>query len=318
MPGMSALIKTLPDILVHLEREVQRPDLLKVKSGGAFRPIPTSEVSRRVRGLSLGLAELGLGPGVKVALLSENRPEWIIADLAVLAGGGVTVPIYVQLPPAQIEHLLDDSESEIILCSTPELWLKVEAVRSRLPRLARAVLFEGAAPGLLTLDEVTLRGEALGRADPDRFGRAVRAVRPGDPASIIYTSGTTGVPKGVVLSHGNLIANIRATDSVIHYDEKDMTLSFLPLAHVLERMTTYAVLCKGTSVAYGGGVETVAADLLEARPTALVAVPRLFEKMYARIMDQVIAGSALKRRIFYLAISAGRRRARRRPAEMAR
>jgi long-chain acyl-CoA synthetase len=311
VPGMSADIATLPDILRYLEREGLKPDLLKARTEDGFRPISTAEFSRRVRGLSLGLAGLGLGPGVKVALLSENRPEWIIADLAVLAAGGITVPIYTQLLPAQIEYLIEDSESEIIICSTRELWLKVEAVHARLPRLAHAILFEGAAPGVLTIDEVIIRGEAKGRARPDSFDRAAAAVRPDDPASIIYTSGTTGEPKGVVLSHGNLIANIRATDAVIQFDAGDTSLSFLPLSHVLERMTTYALLSKGASITYGGGVETVADDLFEGRPTVVVSVPRLFEKMYAKIMDQVLAGSALKKRIFFWSLTAGRKRSRR-------
>ncbi len=312
MPGMSSEITTLPGILRHLEREVQRPDLLKVRTDSGFRPISTAEFSRRIRGLSLGLTGLGLGPGVKVALLSENRPEWIIADLAVLSAGGTTVPIYTQLLPAQIAELLQDSESEIIICSTPELWLKVETVRARLPRLAHALLIEGAAAaGALSLDEVIIQGEAEGRAQPDKFDRAAAAVRPDDPASIIYTSGTTGVPKGVVLSHGNLISNIRATDAIIQFDERDLSLSFLPLSHVLERMSTYTLLSKGAAVAYGGGVETVADDMPEARPTVMISVPRLFEKMYAKIMDLVFAGSALKKRIFFWSLSAGRKRARR-------
>jgi long-chain acyl-CoA synthetase len=311
MPGMNADIATLPGILGYLEREGQRPDLLTVRTEDGFRPISTAEFSRRVRGLSLGLTGLGLGPGVKVGLLSENRPEWIIADLAVLAAGGITVPIYTQLLPAQIEYLLEEAECEIVICSTRELWLKVESVRPRLPRLVHAVLFEGAAPGVLSLDEVIIGGETAGRARPAAFDRAAAAVRPGDPASIIYTSGTTGMPKGVVLSHGNLIANIRATDAIIHFDARDTSLSFLPLSHVLERMSTYTLLSKGASVAYGGGVETVADDMLEARPTVMVSVPRLFEKMYAKIMDQVLAGSALKKRIFFWSLAVGRKRARR-------
>jgi long-chain acyl-CoA synthetase len=311
MPGMSGGITTLPGILRHLEREAQRPDLFRVRGDSDFHPISTAEFSRRVRGLSLGLTRLGLGPGVKVALLSENRPEWIIADLAVLCAGGTTGPIDTPLLPGQIEHLLEDSECEIIICSTPELWLKVETVRTRLPRLARAVLIEGAAPGALSFDELIIQGEADGRRRPGAFEQAAAAVRPGDPASIIYTSGTTGNPKGVVLSHGNLIANIRATDAVIRFDATDTSLSFLPLSHVLERMTTYALLSKGASIAYGTGVESVADDMLEARPTVMVSVPRVFEKMYAKIMDQVFSASALSRRIFFWSLSAGRQRARR-------
>ncbi len=311
MPGMSPGITTLPGILAFLERSGQRPDLLRTRSDDAIGLISTADFSRRVRGLSLGLSNYGLSPGVKVALLSENRPEWIIADLAVLCAGGITVPIYTPLLPAQIEHLLADSRCEIIICSTPELWLKVESVRGRLPRLAHAILIEGAAAGAASFEEVIIQGEAEGRARPDRFDREAAAVRPRDPASIIYTSGTMGDPKGVVLSHGNIIANIRATDAVIQFDETDMSLSFLPLSHVLERMTTYCMLSKGGSVAYGGGVETVADDLVDFRPTVMISVPRLFEKMYARIMDQVLAGSGLRKRLFFWSLRAGRQRARR-------
>ncbi len=309
---MSAEIATLPGILKHMERECPRRDLFLARSEGVFSPVSTAEFSRRVRHFSLGLRRLGLQPGGKVALLSENRPEWIISDMAILCAGGITVPIYTSLPPDQIGQLLDDSESEIVVCSTRELGLKVEAVRGRLPRLAHAVLIDDAAgPGFLSMAEVEGQGAADERVRPQAFELAAEAVRPGDPASIIYTSGTTGEPKGVVLSHGNIVSNIRATDAVIRFDESDTALSFLPLSHILERMTTYCFLSKGASIAYAGSVETVAADMLEVRPTIMITVPRLFVKMYAKVMEQVLAGSAVKKAIFFWALDVGRKRARR-------
>jgi len=312
MPGLSADITTLPGILPYMERICPRHDLFLARSEGVFVPISTAEFSRRVRRFSLGLRRLGLRPGVKVALLSENRPEWIMADLAILCAGGITVPIYTSLLPDQIGHLLSDSEAEIVVCSTRELGLKIDAVRGRIPRLAHAVLVDDAAgPGFSSMTEVESQGALEERLRPEAFEQAVSAVRPEDPASIIYTSGTTGEPKGVLLSHGNIVSNIRATDAVIHFDQGDTALSFLPLSHILERMATYCLLAKGASIAYAGSVETVAADMLDVRPTIMISVPRLFEKIYAKVMEQVLAGSAAKKAIFFWALGIGRTRARR-------
>jgi long-chain acyl-CoA synthetase len=304
---MAEAVTTISGLFLNTCRIHIKPGLLYEKIEGRFVPISTAEFESRVRRLSLGLRALGLRPGDKVILLSENRPDWIVTDFAVLCAGGVTVPLYTSLTPEQIKYLINDSEARIIVCSSRNLWLKVEAVRGDLPRLEHAVMIDEEPPeGLLMLSEVMGFGTAADGADPSAFESAAAAVRPEDLASIIYTSGTTGRPKGVMLSHGNFISNIKSLDTVVPFTDTDLVLSFLPLSHVLERTATFLSLYNGSSIAYAESVESVAENLVEVRPTIMVSVPRLFEKIYQKIMDQVLAGSALKKWLFFWALKIGK------------
>jgi long-chain acyl-CoA synthetase len=304
---MTDIVTTLPRLFLHTCRTYIKADLLKVKAGGRYRSISTAEFEASVQGLALGFQELGLRPGDKVVLLSENRPEWTMTDFAVLSSGAVTVPVYTSLTAAQIGYLVRDSEAKMVVCSNRDLWRKVEAVREDLPGLELAVLMEKDAPqGVLTLDEVTEKGKRRAQGSPGAFESRALAVGPEDLASIIYTSGTTGVPKGVMLSHGNFVSNVRAVDDFLQFLSTDTALSFLPLSHVLERTATFLFLYKGATIAYAESVESVAENLVEVRPTVVVSVPRLFEKIYARIMDQVLAGSRLKRALFFWALNTGK------------
>jgi len=299
-------VRTLNGLFLNTCRKYVKPGLLSEKIEGTFAPISTAEFESRVRRLSLGFRALGLKPGDKVVLLSENRPDWVITDFAVLGAGAVTVPLYTSLTPEQIKYLINDSEARFVVCSNRNLWLKVEAVRRDLPRIERAVMIDEEPPeGLLTLSEVMGLGTPAA-SDPSAFDRVAAAVQPGDLASIIYTSGTTGKPKGVMLSHGNFINNIESLDAVVPFRETDLVLSFLPLSHVLERTATFLSLYNGASIAYAESVESVAENLVEVRPTIMVSVPRLFEKIYQKVMDQILAGSQLKRAVFFWALKVGR------------
>ena len=281
---------------------------MMVKKDGAWKSISTAEFETTVRRLSLGFQALGLKPGDRVALLSENRPEWVMADFATLTAGGVTVPIYTSLLPDQVRYIVDDAGATIVVCSDRDLLRKVEAVRSALPSIEHVVLLEGEAPeGALALADVLDRGKRLEETSPGLFERSAEAVRPGDPASIIYTSGTTGVAKGVMLSHGNFVSNIKSLVSVIDFRSTDTALSFLPLSHVLERTAAFIFIHRGSTIAYAESIEAVAANLVEVRPHVVISVPRLFEKIYARVMDQVLAGSRLKRAIFVWALGTGKK-----------
>ncbi len=305
---MTEAVTTLCGLFLNTCRAYAKPNLLMYKEEGSYRSISTAEFESRVRRLSLGFRKLGLRAGDKVVILSENRPEWIITDFAVLCAGGITVPIYTTLMPEQVGHIVRDSDAKIVVCSTRDLWLKVEAVRGSLPLVERFVLIEGdAPPGLLTLREIEGEGARVEGADPGGFDRAALGVRPDDLASIIYTSGTTGTPRGVMLSHGNLMSNIVSLDAVIPFLFEDTALSFLPLSHVLERTSTFLCLYKGVTVAYAESVEAVAENLVEVRPTIMVSVPRFFEKVYARVMDQILASSKLRRIVFMWAVRTGRR-----------
>ncbi len=301
------MVETLSQIALHIMREyAAKPDLMQVKRGGRYEPISTEEFARRVRRIALGLQSLGCGPDRKLVILSENRPEWTLVDFANLCLGGVTVPIYPTLVPSQIQYIIANSEAAVVVCSGPELRRKFEFIKAELPAVAHAVTLEAEAPeGFLTLEEVCARGEKREAEDAGLFERLALAVKPADLASIIYTSGTTGVPKGVMLTHGNFVSNILSLDAIHDFNPTDTILSFLPLSHVLERMTTFAFLYKGASMAYAESIETVAENLLEVRPTIMVSVPRLFEKLYAKVMDNVLAGPPLKRKIFFWAARVG-------------
>jgi len=300
------MVETITQLFLHTVRTYPKPDLLTFKSGGKYEPISSEEAAVRVRRLALGLAELGCRPGDKVALLAENGPWWILADFAIQSLGAVVVPIYPTLVPEQIRFIVDHSQAAVVLCSSPGLWTKISSVRADLPSVRACVVFyEDAPAGAVALKDVLARGAAADAADPGRFETGALAVRPADLASIIYTSGTTGVPKGVMLSHSNFISNIRMMDEIIHFGDPDIVLLFLPLSHVLARMTTWAFLYKGCTIAFAESIETVADNLLEVKPHIMVSVPRLFEKLYAKIMDNVLLGSPLKRKIFAWALKAG-------------
>ncbi len=302
------MVETLSRAVLHVLKEyAAKPDLIQYRENGRYVPISTEEFGKRIRALALGLHELGCGPGCKLVILAENRPEWILTDLANLCLGGITVPIYPTIVPPQIKYIIEDSEASVVVCSTSALRQKIEAVRGELPLVAHGLTMESEAPaGFLTLAEVMERGARIDRDQPDLFDTLARAVRPDDLASIIYTSGTTGIPKGVMLTHGNFTSNIDALDRVTDFNKTDTILSFLPLSHVLERMTTFAFLYKGASICYAESIETVANNLLEVRPTIMVSVPRLFEKIYAKVMDNVLAGSALEKKIFFWAVRTGK------------
>ena len=300
--------KTLPEIFLNTVRSYVKPDLMKVKRNDVYSDISTSEFESAVRNLALGLKDLGHRPGAKLVILSENRPEWTITDLANLCLGGVTVPIYTTLTGDQVKYIIEDSDAEIVVVSNFYQYQKIAALRRDLPRVKHVVIFQpqAPAPDVLPLAAVQARGAALEAARPGLFEETARAVQPDDEASIIYTSGTTGVPKGVILTHANFVSNVLAVSAIIEFSAADTALSFLPLSHVLERMVSFTYLYKGCSIAYAENVETVAHNLLEIRPQVMVSVPRVFEKIYSRVMDQVLSSPGLKRKIFFWGVGSGK------------
>jgi long-chain acyl-CoA synthetase len=301
------MIKTLSELLLNTLKEYPKDDLMLYKKEGAYVPLSAREFGDKVRALSLGLRELGLGPGDKLVILSENRPEWVMTDFATLCRGALTVPIYTTLVQEQVRYIIEDSDAKIVVYSGPELGYKIEAVKDRLVKVKHFISFSSEAPeGVLTLERVLELGRRADAADPGLFEREALLVKPDDEASLIYTSGTTGVPKGVILTHGNFVSNLTAVSTIIQFSHRDTVLSFLPLSHVLERLVTFTYLFKGCSIAYAESVETVAQNLLEIKPHIMVSVPRVFEKIYAKVMDNVLSSSGLKRKIFFWAIKVGK------------
>ncbi len=299
--------ETLAQVLLDTVKNYPKPDFMLCKKEGRYVPISTEEFGRRVRYFCLGLRELGLTKGDKIIILSENRPEWVMADLANLCLGAITVPIYTSLVPEQIKYIIDDSDAKAVIVSNQEQWKKIESIRPALSKVRHYITFMEEGPdGVLTLSQIQELGQKVNAQNPGLFEQVAFGVRPGDEASLIYTSGTTGVPKGVILTHSNFLSNIQAVSEIIEFSDRDTVLSFLPLSHVLERMVTFTYIYKGCRIGYAESLETVAENLLEIRPNIMVSVPRVFEKIYARVMDNVLSSSALKKKIFFWALNVGK------------
>ncbi len=306
------MVETLPQLFLNTVQSFPKDDLMLFKRAGRYVPISTAEFGEKVRNLSLGLKELGFSAGDKLVILSENRPEWVMTDLAVQCAEGITVPVYTSLMPEHVAYIIDDCEASFVVVSNLEQWEKVKAVKPRLKKVRRFITFAPEAPeDVYTLSDVLHKGQERAIHNPLIFDKEAAAVQPGDVASIIYTSGTTGVPKGVILTHGNFISNVKAAAAILPFSAEDTVLSFLPLSHVLERMVMFTYIYRGCSIAFAESIETVADNLVEVRPSIMVSVPRVFEKFYSKVIDTVLAGSAVKRRIFFWALKVGREYGRR-------
>jgi long-chain acyl-CoA synthetase len=296
--------RTIPAMFHATVRDFPRPDCLAYREGdGPYVPLASALVRERVRDLSLGLRGLGVAPGDRVAILSENRYEWALADLAALTCGACTVPIYATLLAPAVEFILRDCEPTVIFLSGGEQTAKFAAIRGNLPATRHAITFDDSdLAGARTLREIEAAGRAAagGRsADDDAFWSVGEAA---DVCSIIYTSGTTGDPKGVVLTHGNFLGNIENVLKIIAFGPADTCLSFLPLSHVLERMAGYyAMLSRGVGIYYARRFDTIAEDLAVARPTLMISVPRLYEKIHGAAATTATAGGFPKRQIFFWA-----------------
>ncbi|MEE8377900.1 MAG: long-chain fatty acid--CoA ligase, partial [Candidatus Aminicenantaceae bacterium] len=302
------MIETIPQVFINTVKSFQKDNLLLYKSGGKYVPVSTSEFEEKVKGFTLGLKDLGLNPGEKLIILSENRPEWVMANFANLCLGATTVPIYTTLTPEQIRYIIDDSNAKIVVCSNLDMWKKLDAIKDELDKVTHFIIFESEAPeGVLSFKKVVASGNKLASDEPNLFEKTALRVQPEDVASIIYTSGTTGVPKGVMLTHHNLISNMMAVCQVIEFTVDDIALSWLPLSHSFEHLVTVAYIYKGVSIGYAESVETVGENMQELRPHLLTSVPRLYEKIYSAIMESVQSGSSLKRKIFFWALKTGKK-----------
>jgi len=287
------------------------PDALAARRDGVYVPISHVELVARVERLALAMAARGLKTGDRVAILSENRPEWAITDFACAIQGLPDVTIYATLNPAQAAFILRDSQSRWVVCSTQEQLSKVLASWDQLPILEAAVLIDGEVPegtGRTILSMSTLMAEGLAmearRPEVRVWGEQRKA---SDILTLIYTSGTTADPKGAVLTHGNLVTNVIAAAATVDFITEERALSFLPLTHIFERMAgQFLWFHVGAAIYYAESVNTVAADLLEVRPTVMASVPRIYEKIFAKIYDTVSSGSLIKRLIFHWAMQAGR------------
>ena len=286
-----------------VETHGNKPALAHKPKGGTYQDITYNEFGESADAFCKGLSTLGVEKGDRVAILSENRPEWAISDFGILKAGAVNVPMFSTLTAAQVAYILNDSGSKIICVSTKSQLEKVTAIREDVPSLERIIIYddlEAEAPEAVSqfVDVCRLGKETDTNLDID--------IDEEDIATIIYTSGTTGNPKGVMITHANFLSNYHAAKSLVDVGDTDVLLSFLPLSHVFERLGGhYVPIFSGAKIAYAESTFTVAQNMQEVSPTVMLSVPRLYETMHDRVLRAVQAGSSLKQKIFHWGVSVG-------------
>lgn len=287
----------------HLERQ-PLDDMLAGKEGGQWKKYGTRQVQQTVNELSAGLLSMGIGPGDmsvegrdKVAIICKNRPEWLMLDLAVQQIGAVLTPIYPTINVNELEFILNDAQVKIAFVNDEELYLKVLSIKSRVPSLKEIFTYEHVANARHWKEVTAMSTPEL----QQRIKPIADKIRYEDLATIIYTSGTTGTPKGVMLSHRNILSNVIACIPCFPPGEKSRALSFLPLNHIFERMVSYLYLFRGTSIYYAESLETIGDNLKEVQPNMFTTVPRLLEKVYDRIMQKGNQLTGVKKKLFFWA-----------------
>jgi long-chain acyl-CoA synthetase len=307
----TAKASSVPGLCLTAALKHAKPDALNHKIGTEWSNISAATFVERVRNVALGLAEMGIKPGDRIALLSENRPEWSIADLAILSLGAINVPIYTTQAVDQIRYILTDSGARAIFVSNRKLFRHARKALEALDFLEKIIFFDDhdgdAIERSTTLESLEKSGQEQAINKPAAFGAYLRAIRPDDLATIIYTSGTTGEPKGVMLTHGNFVSNVLSIVGSLPISSSDIALSVLPLSHIFERTGFYIFCSAGVSVYYTASFDQVAENLREVRPTVMTAVPRLFEKVYHKIVKKGFSQKGWKRRVFVRSLAVGQR-----------
>ena len=299
--------KTLNELFNSAVNTYRELEFLRFKVGGEWRSLTFGDVARRVRELALGLHALGIRAGDRVSIWSENRPEWNLADLAALAIGAVDVPIYATQTRSQVEYILADSAARAIFVS-PAFAEQALAIKKHIPNLEFVITLGETPDAAVGVEELVDKGRALYGERPDLYESLWRTPDPEDLATILYTSGSTGDPKGVMLSHKNLTANVLNSARWLKLgSQRELALTYLPFTHIFERAVWYLYAHIGATVAYAESIEAVAKNLGEVRPTAMTSVPRMFEKIYARIIERGLSAGFPKRQIFLWALDVGKR-----------
>ncbi len=302
----------LADMFFSKRRDFASHTAYRFKKDGEWVDLTFKEAVDQSEKLAAGLAYYGINKGDKVALISTNRVEWALIDYAVLALGAALVPVYPTLLKDQVHYILNDSGAKIIIVENKDQKEKVNIIRDKLNEVEHYFCIEGIDETdhaqWHTLDSLEDKGESFLKKSPDYVIRSVQDIRREDIATIIYTSGTTGEPKGAILSHKNFLSNLDCVSQLFDCYPEDVFLSFLPLSHVLERTAGHYFSCYSAAmVAYAESIDAVAANMQEIKPTLMISVPRLYEKMYSRILEAVESGSPLKRKIFHWSVTVGRK-----------
>jgi long-chain acyl-CoA synthetase len=299
---------TLSELFVNAVERHSKADAFLSKSGGHYRGLGSAEALRQAAALARALDRLGLKRGDRLAIIGENRVEWALADYACLGLGVIVVPVYPTLREPDVASILNDSGSRAVVASTAEQLQKVLNIRSQLPELQLILSMDPLPPSVSDAHDWNrlVASELAAGSDPVPFFRARAAqIQPGDTATILYTSGTTGHFKGVVLTHANIVANIRASAGLFPLAHHDVAISFLPLSHIFERMLDYVYFWQGVSIAYAESFETLPQNIREVRPTIMAVVPRVLEKIHGKITETVEQSSLARRKLFRWAVRTG-------------
>jgi long-chain acyl-CoA synthetase len=308
---------TVPQLFRRLcdrYRGRDRTVLRHKERGEGWHDITWEQLEDRAQALGAFLHKRGVRKGDRVALLSENRPEWAVTDLGTQLVGGVNVSIYTSLPPSKVAYILRDAGATACVVSVPVQRKKIQEIVDECPALETVIVMDDLPddpPAYMThWTDALAAGRDHWAANEAALTTIADEIAPDDPSALIYTSGTTGQPKGVVLTNRNFCSNVKAALQRVPFGEEDHHLSFLPLSHAFERTAGYtAVLAAGARISYAESVEAVSSNLQEVRPTVMISVPRMFEKVYNRVTNQVGEGGALKQRLFEWAVRTGRKHA---------
>ena len=297
------MYKAIPEIFFETVKRNPNKTALLYKKEGVYFPVKYKELAKKVKIFSSALQKLGVLPDDRVALLSENRPEWVISDLAIMAAGAITVSLHTTFSPKAICTVLNHSQAKILIVSNSDFLNRVLLGQKELKHLKKIIVIEK----LTSVQKETLSGKVLdwkalfSLHQNDEYEKVF--LDPDEVCSIIYTSGTTGKPKGVLLSHRNFLSNVEAVNEVVPVKESDVFLSFLPLSHVLERMAGYYMpLAFGATIAYAESAKQLAINLKEIKPTIMISVPRIFEKFHDAIWDKINKSSKFKINLFKWAL----------------
>ena len=302
--------QTIPHYCFESFRRHNKRDALAFKIDDVWHYRNGVEVIERVKRIAMGLASLGVKAGDRVAIISENRPEWSFVDLAILSLRAVNVPIYTTQAVEQIRYILENSGAKMLFVSGKKLWKHAESAIQSVERLEKLIFFDadGKPEGnsrAISLAEVETQGESYAKIDADVFENSLAGIETTDLATIIYTSGTTGEPKGVMLTHQNFVSNIVAISKGLPIRSTDRSLAVLPLSHIFERTVFYVLCANGVSIHYCAAFDQIASHLQEVKPTIMTAVPRLFEQVYHKIVKKGKAAGGWKTNLFEWALVVG-------------
>jgi len=303
LAGFDAIPQTIPHFCIESFVRSGRADALGFKADGVWKYLSGNEAIDRVKRIALGLASLGVKAGDRIAIISENRPEWSLSDLAILSLRAVNVPIYTTQAVDQIRFILENSGAKMLFVSGKKLYKHAEEAIRSLEQLEKLVFFDDDAvpeddANAMPLGDIEDLGRNAEKEDREQFDRLLAEVEPADLATIIYTSGTTGDPKGVMLTHENFVSNVVAISKGLPIESDDRSLAVLPLSHIFERAVFYVLCANRVLVHFCSSFDQLAGFLQEVRPTIMTAVPRLFEQVYHKIVKNGKSACGYKTKLF--------------------